>query len=465
MYSYEENLNYDIIEENYIKHLQEMLNNYSDQPVIFKKEKNNNFSLEGSIHKKIHEQDVVIHIKIEFDQKTLYNIKLELKSQNINDKTNYDIELKLFYYEEIKGKLLDAVNNEKRKFTLRVYKLIYNCEPIYGCYEINGEYKILFHTLDETPRDEPLTEHVLCFDIELEERNFERARSMANSVIAEFVNFLSVLLDISFHEPISKYVNYITTRYISVDKVLIKERFRTAFFDSELELYVKDNMNGLCPKKEVENENFTNGYFSLNPYNGSVLYQMKLGNTKAIEELFCKHRIYKIKEKVDSIAKYQDEISVNIHYPNQSIKIPRQIRIFFRGIESYKKQDFEKYSYFRNACRLYNKSKILGATDASIEISFLVASIEALSKTESNMSFSNFAIKYNADVTKEELDLMYSIRSKLFHTGNFSFFEFDFDVNPYSNPLYIEFQQKYILYKSVLRKVFVNWINTYIVST
>ena len=34
----------------------------------------------------------------------------------------------------------------------------------------------------------------------------------------------------------------------------------------------------------------------------------------------------------------------------------------------------------------------------------------------------------------------------------------DMDINPYSNPLYNEFQRKYIIYKSIMRKAFVNWI-------
>ena len=110
-------------------------------------------------------------------------------------------------------------------------------------------------------------------------------------------------------------------------------------------------------------------------------------------------------KKVVAIA--QKEIDAEIHYSNQPIKIPRQIRNYFRGIDKYKKQDSEKYKYFRNACRLYNKSKVLGTDDASIEISFMVASIEALSKTEGDIGFTNFVMKYNSDATREELDSLY----------------------------------------------------------
>lgn len=192
---------------------------------------------------------------------------------------------------------------------------------------------------------------------------------------------------------------------------------------------------------------------------------MRIGNVSSIEEIFSKHRIYKIKERMKNTDEYQEEIDAGIHYCNQAIKIPRQIRSYYRGIDKYKKQDFEKYKYFRNASRLYNKSKVIGTDDASIEISFMVASMEALSKTEGDIGFTNFVMKYNSDVIREDLDSLYGIRSKLFHAGSFSFFEFEFDVNPYSDPMYFEFQRKYVLYKKILRRTFVNWISCNIVNS
>lgn len=465
MYSFTEELNYDIIEENYIKDLQELLIQFGEEMLVLTDHDDGLFTLEGTMHKVFREHQVLIQIKIEFDKRLLRRIDLNLESEDIEDTTNYEMDLRLFYHEEIKGRLFDAVNKKKSKYTLRNYKIIYNTTPIIGFYEINGDYKIAFHTLNIVSKDEPLTEHVVCFDIELEERNFERARTLANNIVSEFCNFLSVLLDITFYEPTSKFMNFITTKYLNTQKCYSHERFRTAFYDPELELYIKDNMNGLCPKKEVEKGNFMNSYFSISPNNGSQLFQTKTGNIESIENAFNNHRIYKIKDKVKNIEEYNEEIDVQPHYSNQQIKIPRQIRNYFRGIDKYKKQNPEKYIYFRNACRLYNKSKILGMNEASIEISFLVASLEALSKTEGDIGFTNFVMKYNSDASKEDLDSMYGIRSKLFHAGSFSFFEFDFDVNPFSDPVYFEFQRKYDLYKLVLRKTFIDWILCYVVNS
>lgn len=263
MYSFTEELNYDIIEENYIKDLQELLIQFGEEMLVLTDHDDGLFTLEGTMHKVFREHQVLIQIKIEFDKRLLRRIDLNLESEDIEDTTNYEMDLRLFYHEEIKGRLFDAVNKKKSKYTLRNYKIIYNTTPIIGFYEINGDYKIAFHTLNIVSKDEPLTEHVVCFDIELEERNFERARTLANNIVSEFCNFLSVLLDITFYEPTSKFMNFITTKYLNTQKCYSHERFRTAFYDPELELYIKDNMNGLCPKKEVEKGNFMNGFFQL----------------------------------------------------------------------------------------------------------------------------------------------------------------------------------------------------------
>lgn len=318
------------------------------------------------------------------------------------------------------------------------------------------------------PKNEPLTEHIVCFDIEVEERNFERAKSLANNTIADFCGYLAVLLDVGFHEPTSKYVNFIRTDYICAEKVLKHERYRTAFFDPELKLYVKDNMNGLCTIKDVKEGNFNNGYYSISSYDGINTMQMKTGDLSSIEEVFTSHRLYKVKDAVKNSKDYKeervDEINAEPHFLNQPVCIPQSLRKYIRGIEQYKKNNFENYQVFKNACRLYNKSKVLSTEGASLEISFLVACLETLSKIEGNQSFSSFVMKFNKEANKDDLDSLYGIRSKLFHSGNFSFFEYEFDVNPNSNPLYIEFRQKYILFKSILRKAFINWINENIID-
>lgn len=465
MCEYSEELNYKITENNYIKELQEL---FRDSELVTSVNKDEHiFNLNCILKKNIRNHDVRIDVNIEFDEKILYRIKLNLETMESDDTTNYEMDLRLFYYQEIKSHLLDSINKSKNKYTLRVYKSIYNASPIYGYYETNGSNKISFHTLNIIAKDEPLTEHIICFDIEVMERSFERAKSLANNVISDFCGYLAVLLDIGFYEPTSKYVNFIRTDHIGANKVFKHERYRTAFYDSELHLYVKDNMNGLCTERDMKKGNFNNGYYSLSSLDGVTTVQMKEGTTSSIENVFASHRLYKVKDRAkrseDNAYETVDEISVEPHFLNQPIRIPRELRKYIRGIEQYKQNHYEQFLYFRAACRLYNKSKVLSMEGASIEISFLVACIETLSKTEENSSFSAFVMKFNKEANKNDLDLLYGIRSKLFHAGSFSFFEYEFDINPNSNPLYLEFRQKYLMFKSILRETFVNWIKENII--
>lgn len=467
MYEYSEDLNYEISEKNYIKELQEL---FSDSECVNIEHGNDINSLNCRFNKKLRDKTVKICVCIEFDDKILYRIKLTLEPID-EDTTNYEMDLKLFYFEEIKGYLLDAVNKSKDKFTLRVYKIIYNSLPIYGYYKVNGSNKILFHTLDVRERDEPLTEHVICFDIEVMERSFERAKSLANNIISDFSSYLSVFLDIGFHEPVSKYMNFVQNKHIG-GEILIHEKYRTAFYDNELELYVKDNLNGISTKEDIKKGNYNNGYYSLSSLYGANTMQLKIGDLNSVKDAFGCHRLYKVEEilkdkkvsgneKPDEVGRIDEEI----HFPNQPIYISySKLRKYIRGIEKYKNDNYERFLVFRSACRLYNKSKVLSIESASIEVSFLVACIETLSKSEENQSFTEFVMKYNKEANKNDLDSMYGIRSKLFHAGYFSFFEYEFDVNPYSNPLYLEFNNKYILFKSILRKAFINWINEHIIN-
>jgi hypothetical protein len=466
MISFTDNLNYAITEENYVKDLQELFMENDNQILSLHTDSEGVSHLETTLLRSLREKPILIFIKINFNRSEL--ISIELSCEDDSDKNNYEMDLKLFYHEEVKSALFDVVNKKKNKYTIRNYRAIYNSFPIYGTYEINGDCKMSFHSLESNNKAEPLTEHIICFDILVEERNFERARTKAYNLTTDFCCYLSILLDIGFFDIQSKFVNFITTKYIGTTKVFSHERFRTAFYDSELKLFIKDNMNGLCPEKEMEKGNFYNGYMSIslnetvNQLNSeNPKSQLKTGNPKAIEETFENHRLYKVK---NNSTEYSEEISEFIHMPDQQIYIPRQIRSFFRGIEKCRKEDREKYIYFRNAARLYNKSHFMGLSEASLEISFLVASVEALAKCEHNPGFSEFIMKYCHDVDKKDLDAIYAIRSKLFHAGEFSFFEYEVDVNPFSDPLYYEFHNNYFKYKNIFRKSIIYWVKENLIT-
>lgn len=349
MFTYTQDLNYSITEKNYTKDIQELFMSKGFYPLILREVPPDVFVLECSIGKVIRNNQVHIGINIEFDKKLLRKIEITLQPDDENDLCNYDIDIKLFYHEEIKSALFDAVNKSKTKYTLRNYRAYYNATPIYGYYEIHGENNFAFHTLKTVPKDEPLTEHIICFDIEVEERSFERARSLAYNLASEFCGFVSVLLDVGFYDLQSKFTSFITTKFVGTTKAFSHERYRTAFFDPELKLYVKDNMNGLCPEKEVEHGNFLNGYVSFYLNNGKEIVHTKIGNASSIEEAFKKHRIYKIKEKMQ-VAQNEEEyggaILTEPHFLDQPITIPKELRAYFRGIERFKAEKYENTSVF-----------------------------------------------------------------------------------------------------------------------
>lgn len=453
MYSFVDILNYSSRNNDYSKRVQELFNSITDTVVLNEIGKNR-YNLECSFSKKLLKEPVIIRLKCYFEVDVLKNIEVMVE-QSDEDKNDYELHLKLFYYENIKGKLFDLINVEKKKYTLRVYKIIYNSSGIKGSYKVKyGENQIAFHSLYEIDKDEPLTEHVICFDIDLESQNFERARTIAYNTITEFCNYLSLLIDIEFLDPVSKYCFFIEKR---VGEYIVK-RFRTGFYDEDLNLYIKDNFNGLCPRKSIEKNNFLNGYYATSVKDGNATIQKKVGDLSDVENAFSGHRLYKI-EKNNTEGQYIDDIESNIHFCNMEIYIPRTIRDYYRWISENKNKYKEIYLAYRNACRLYNLGKTFGMKASSIEISFLVACIEALAKY-TGLSFSEFIIKYNKEATKKEIDDMYNIRSKLFHAGEFSFFEFSADINPFNNPEYIEFQDKYLSYKTIVRTTIINWIKS-----
>lgn len=70
----------------------------------------------------------------------------------------------------------------------------------------------------------------------------------------------------------------------------------------------------------------------------------------------------------------------------------------------------------------------------------------------------DFVKEYCQSADKNDVDEMYEIRSKLFHSGEFSFFEFDISMNPYLNPIFEHLSEKYTEYRKIIRKTIINWI-------
>lgn len=351
---------------------------------VIRKDEDEHFIISAVFKAELRNKEVDLSLEINYDENTIYYIILDI-NQADDDQVDYTTDLKIFYYENLN--IYESIQeirqeNETPK-TVRVYKLMYNEHPIYGAYTINlKKCNVKFHTINIVERDEPLTEHVVAFDVKVKAKTIQDARGKAYNIATEFADYLSIS----------------------------------------------------------------------NPNDSNVRLIEKYGNTEHIEEIFEKHRLEKVEEKTKPL--YSDYISEEVFILGQDIHIPKCIRSYYRGIDDLPP---EIRKAFRNAARLYNKSSILGMDESSFLISLLVASVETLAKQEM-LSYSDFVKKYNPNAKKSDIDDMYEIRSKLFHSGEFSFFEYDVNMNPYVNPVYEYFADKYTEFRRILRKTIINWI-------
>ena len=227
-------------------------------------------------------RQVNMSLLLDYDESTIYEVKLEIH-QDENDLIDYSMDLKLYYYENLDiYKAIQEIRAENdTPKTVRIYKLMYNSYPIKGTYSFNlKNCKLIFHTLNIKERTEPLTEQIVAFDVKLKSNNMQEARAKAYNIVSDFVSYLSLLLDVCFYDPQSIYRNFVRLSYDShYQRIIAQERYRTAFIDNELELVVKDNLNGLATYKDViKGENFDNGVISIaNPDKSDVKFIEKYG--------------------------------------------------------------------------------------------------------------------------------------------------------------------------------------------
>lgn len=420
------------------------------------KKDNGHFIVSADFLDNIRNSQTKMNLVLEYDEITIYEVKLGIY-QCENDLIDYTMDMKLYYYEnlDIYRSIQEIRSENDTPKTVRIYKLMYNSYPIKGSYSFNlKKCNLVFHTIGYRERTEPLTEQIVAFDVKIKTANIQEARAKAYNIVADFTSYLSVLLDISFYEPQSIYRNFVRLSYNAhYQREISHERFRTSFIDGELGIVVKNNMNGLTTLDDVKKgENFDSGVISIKfPDNNDISLIQTYGNTKHIEEVFEKHRL----EKVPKFQpEYAEEIMEDLFIFGQKILIPKCIREYFRGIGNL---EDKKKKYFRNSARLYNISKLIGVNVSSLQIALLVASVESLAKAE-GLNFSDFVKEYCQSANKSDVDEMYEIRSKLFHSGEFSFFEFDISMNPYLNPIFEDLSEKYMEYRKIVRKTIIAWI-------
>lgn len=411
------------------------------------------------------EQDILsdkteLEVKFEFTAQDLILIKVVLLKSELDIN---EMHLKYFVLELIEKILSGQINEELNLYTVRTYNRIFNSHPIRSETIINGEFKFLIKPIVWKSKDEPLTEQIVMYDIEVPAVNIEHARSLAYNFSSDINAYLAVLLDVGFEMVKSEFRMFTIKNDEGSFDI---NRYRTGFVDYELDLIVKDNHYGLKSIKDMAHvDSFHSGKcsmaFTMPKPDGGVEFMDSMvcdtiSNSDYLEELFSIHRIKKIKKKNKEKPEYVP-IEPTPHYPNEEIKIPSDIRKYFKGIFNLGEDERKA---FDACCRMYNISLTSGSSIPTLDKSYKVCAIEALAKTEKS-SFSDFLQKYsNDDFDKRLTDYFYTVRSSHFHGGKFAFDEFN--VN-FQREVSFSFKEKiadYVNFNNYIRTALVNWIES-----
>ncbi|MGR5150132.1 hypothetical protein ACQKP8_26750, partial [Photobacterium alginatilyticum] len=136
-----------------------------------------------------------LEVKFDFTEKELISISVSLLEYEIDIN---EFHLKYFVLELIDQILSGQINEDLKLYTVRTYNKIFNSHPIRSETLINGEFRFLIKPYVWKSKDEPLTEQIVMYDIEVPAVNIEHARSLAYNFTLDINAYLSVLLDVGF---------------------------------------------------------------------------------------------------------------------------------------------------------------------------------------------------------------------------------------------------------------------------
>lgn len=380
-----------------------------------------NFYFEDIINRELKKILICFTISIEAIEKTHITIYNQEDESNEYDLKNY---LRDLYF----SIMMDEHNKEKEKFTIRTYSKIYNSHPIDGEYLVYFGSRILIKPLKWTSKEEPLTEQIIMYDIEVDAVDILQARSIAYNLTYDLNALLSVLLEVGFEMINSEFRTFIfkNENEKELKKQFTLNRYRTGFYDSELGIIVKDNLNGLKSIYDLEDVNsFNSGKivmsFNLDEFENNQginnsTYIFDATDKSNLTKVFKNHKI----KKGDTQPNYDEEIITRQRYLNEKILIPRSIRKYLKTIHQL---DNNKKDIFLRFSRLYNISLVCGSKEPTLLVAYKICSIEALAEIV-NMKYSPFMVKYNDENFDKKLsDYFYKTRSSHFHSGKQHFNE------------------------------------------
>lgn len=450
MVIFEKELNWDLQEHNFLENLSEIHLLGGKYPIHLVIGKDANI-ISVELKAPIREIERNVRLELLFNNKEVKEVKVTSNEKDVNF-NKYD--LQSFYFEYVQSALFDLKIKRKSKFTIRNYRVLLNSSNINSSYKVNGCNKFIFGPLFEKHLDEPLTEQIIYFDVEVEANNIVTARSIVQNHVSDYSAYLSVLLDIGIDDIRSSYLTFVEK---DIKGNLATKRRRTGFIDDNFDFIIKDNMNGIRTRKDVE-ENKISGFYNLSSGKGPInVVSGYVGDINLVDEQFKKHRLYKPKKNQAPEILEEKELGI-MHLAGNPIVIPNCIGKYFKGIEALEKADFKKYEKFRNACRLYNLACIFHKYSPTAHIAYLTSAVEALGKTE-NKKFTPFVKENVQQFNQELLNFIYGkVRSGHFHSGEFPFMEYQVSLN---NALQTDFfiaKKEFFEARQILRSAFINWI-------
>ncbi|MCY1215328.1 hypothetical protein D9M72_271710 [compost metagenome] len=166
------------------------------------------------------------------------------------------------------------------------------------------------------------------------------------------------------------------------------------------------------------------------------------------------------KGKVCKLGEYEHTIHYRTRYLGELIKFPTETRKLITAVD---KSAHQLITAFDNCALLYQLALNAGRNMPSVQLSYLVASIDALSKSEkTNKSFGAFIRHYSHATHNIDhlIDFMHnSVRSAHFHAGEFPFGEFNqqSDIRIYRGSAKRISEHRFSESKKLIRTALANW--------
>lgn len=304
--------------------------------------------------------------------------------------------------EIIQTALLKSLGSVEKRF-YRKFHYTYFGEQLDGEYWIKGvRVAPVYH--DEETKQLANIERYFSIELEVDAIDDNDANAISNRIADVYAARLSLLLDVGISPPRSEHKWFVSENY--VEPSILRQ---TGYYGYDHKL------NRMPKKKEM----------------------CKLGD-------------------------YYKSLHPYLHYAGNTLKLPTETRRMFSALEK-SEQSFQ--SAFNKCCFLYQQALTGGRYYPTVELSYLVAAIDALAKCESGKlkNFGDFVRYYSgADENIEGfISFMHgTVRSAHFHAGEFSIGEYSYarlSTIRYSNINNKMLEHNYKTCRKLIRNSIANW--------